>query len=239
MLNSKSITKQQLAKTIDHSLLQPQLTDDDVAAGCELARKYDVATVCVKPYHVSFAKQLLAGSGVAVSTVIGFPHGSSTTAAKVFEATEAIAAGAAELDMVINIGKLRSGDIDYVREEIREVVKAGRGALIKVILENAYLDHDQKVAGCKAVEAAGAQFVKTSTGFAPTGAIIEDLQLMRATVGPSIQIKAAHGIRTLEALLAVIDVGVTRVGATATAAMLDAFETHQATACVPHGGSEY
>jgi deoxyribose-phosphate aldolase len=223
-LDIKTITKKQLAKTIDHSLLQPQLTDDDVAKGCELALRYDVASVCVKPYHVGFAKSLLAGSDVAVGTVIGFPHGSSTTGTKVFEAAEARANGAAELDMVINIGKLRSGEIAYVQEEIRRVVEAGKGALIKVILENAYLDHDQKVASYRAVEAAGAHFVKTSTGFAPTGATVDDLRLMRATVSPHVQVKAAHGVRTLEALLEVIDAGATRVGATATAAMLDAFD---------------
>jgi len=228
-LDIKTITRKQLAKTIDHSLLQPQLTDDEVAKGCELALAYDVASVCVKPYHVTFAKSLLAGSNVAVGTVIGFPHGSCTTATKVFEATEAIANGADELDMVINIGKLRSGEVAYVQDEIRQVVAAGNGALIKVILENAYLDHDQKVAGYLAVEAAGAHFVKTSTGFAPTGATLEDLRLMRATVGPHIQVKAAHGVRTLEALLEVIDAGATRVGATATAAMLDAFETGSST----------
>jgi len=238
-LDTRTITKHQLAKTIDHSLLQPQLTDEDVAKGCELALRYDVASVCVKPYHVEFAKSVLAGSDVAVGTVLGFPHGGSTTATKVFEATDAIANGAVELDMVINIGKLRSGEVDYVRDEIRQVVAAGRGALIEVILENAYLDHDQKVAGYLAVESAGAQFVKTSTGFAPTGAMLEDLRLMRATVGPSVQVKAAHGIRTLEALLDVIDAGATRVGATATAAMLDAFEAKTTTAGPLKVGSEY
>ncbi|MDR3687742.1 MAG: deoxyribose-phosphate aldolase [Fimbriimonas sp.] len=227
-LDIKTITKHQLAKTIDHSLLQPQLTDDDVKAGCAIALKYDVASVCVKPYHVTLACEILRGSEVAVSTVIGFPHGGSTTTTKVFEASEAASLGAVELDMVINIGKLRSGEVDYVREEIRQIVEAGKGALIKVILENAYLDQDQKVAGYHAVESAGAQFVKTSTGFAPTGATLEDLRLMRATVGPEVQVKAAHGVRTLEALLDVIDAGATRVGATATAAMLDAFEARQA-----------
>ncbi len=224
MLDVKTITKQQLAKTIDHSLLQPQLTDDDVVAGCELADRYHVATVCVKPCHVALAKRLLEGSDVKVSTVIGFPHGGTTTATKVFEAQEAVRNGAVELDMVINIGKFRAGDVDHVRDEIKAIVHAGDGALIKVILENAYLDHDQKVAAYQAVEAAGAHFVKTSTGFAPTGATVDDIKLMRATVGPRVEVKAAHGVRTLEALLAVIDAGATRVGATATAAMLDAFE---------------
>ena len=238
-LDPASITKAQLAKTIDHSLLQPQLTDDDVIAGIELAKKYDVASVCVKPYHVSLAKTMLEGSDVAVGTVIGFPHGNSTTSTKVFEAHEAIANGATELDMVINIGKLRSGDVEYVRDEIGQVVAAGGGALVKVILENAYLDHDQKVAGYLAVEAAGAQFVKTSTGFAPTGSTIEDLKLMRATVSPHIQVKAAHGVRTLEAVLEVIGVGATRVGATATAAIIDSFDNRTQSPKAEAAGTGY
>jgi deoxyribose-phosphate aldolase len=212
VLDVKTITKAQVAKTIDHSLLQPQLTDEDVRKGCELALEYDVASVCVKPYHVTLAKSILQGSDVAVGTVIGFPHGNSKPATKVFEAKEAIADGAVELDMVINIGKLRSGEVGYVQDEIAQ------------ILENAYLDHDQKVAAYRAVEAAGADFVKTSTGFAPTGATIEDLKLMRATVGPLIQVKAAGGIRTLEALYEAIEAGVTRVGATATVAILEAYD---------------
>jgi deoxyribose-phosphate aldolase len=224
-LNSKTITLEQLAKAIDHSLLKPELTEEEVIAGSALARRYDVASVCVKPYHVKLAARELAGSRVAVGTVVGFPHGSSTTAAKVFEAREAVENGATELDMVINIGELRSGHFDYVRDEIAAVVEAARGeALVKVILENAYLDHDQKVKAYQLVEQAGADFVKTSTGFAPSGATIEDLKLMRSTVGPQVQVKAAHGIRTLEAILEVIDAGATRVGATATAAILDDFK---------------
>lgn len=227
MLNSQTITYRQLAKTIDHSLLRPELTQAEVIAGCELAKKYDVASVCVKPCHVRLAAELLRGSDVQVGTVVGFPHGSQTQSAKVFEAQEAIANGAAELDMVINIGELRSGHAETVAAEVRAVVDCARQSvkpvLVKVILENAYLTDEQKVQGCKLVEQAGADFVKTSTGFAPSGATLEDLKLMRATVGPQVQVKAAGGVRTLEALLAVIDVGVTRCGATATAAILDEF----------------
>lgn len=223
-LDPTTITKSQLAKTIDHSLLQPQLTDAEVTAGIELAKRYDVASVCVKPCHVALARELLAGTDIAVSTVIGFPHGGTTTDIKVAEAKEAVVLGATELDMVINIGKLRSGEIDYVREEIRAVVAAGGGALIKVILENAYLDQDQKVAAYKAAEEAGADFVKTSTGYAPSGATIEDLVLMRATVGENVRVKAAGGVRTIDAILEVIGAGATRVGATATAAILDGFD---------------
>jgi len=223
-LNSKTITYEQLAKTIDHSLLRPELTYEDVIAGCVLAARYHVASVCVKPYHVPLAVERLKGSDVAVGTVVGFPHGAHTTQTKVFEAQKALKDGAVELDMVINIGALRSGQIDYVREDIRAVVEAAKGrAIVKVILENAYLSDKEKVLGCKLVEEAGADFVKTSTGFAPSGATIEDLKLMRASVGPKVQIKAAGGVRSLDAILAVIDVGVTRVGATATAAILDEF----------------
>jgi len=226
VLNSKTITYEQLAKTIDHSLLKPELTEADITAGCQLAARYHVASVCVKPSFVPLAVETLRGSDVAVGTVIGFPHGGSTTAVKVFEAQDAMDNGAVELDMVINIGELRSGNREYVLGDIRAVVKAGhkRGALVKVILENAYLTDEEKVMGCKLTELAEADFVKTSTGFAPGGATIEDLKLMRANVGPQVQVKAAGGVRTLDALLAVIDAGCTRSGATATAAILDEFK---------------
>ncbi len=224
-LSSKTITYQQLAKVIDHSLLKPELTEADVIAGCELAQKYGVASVCVKPCDVSLAVRLLAGSDVAVGTVVGFPHGNSTTAVKIAEAKQALADGAVELDMVINIGALRSGKFDYVQEEIHAIVETAAGkALVKVILENAYLTDDQKVVACKLAERAGADFVKTSTGFAPTGAKVEDVKLMRRSVSPHIQIKAAHGVRTLPAILELIDAGITRCGATATATILDDFE---------------
>jgi deoxyribose-phosphate aldolase len=223
-LNSQTITYHQLAKTIDHSLLKPELTEAEVIAGCKLARQYDVASVCVKPCHVNLAKQQLEGSDVAVGTVIGFPHGSNTTPVKVFEAQQALQDGAVELDMVLNIGELRSGNADYVRRDIQAVVEAARGkALVKVILENAYLNDKQKRLACRLVEEAGADFVKTSTGFAPGGATLEDLRLMRASVGPQVQVKAAGGVRSLEAILDVIDAGATRVGATATAKILDAY----------------
>ncbi len=227
-LNSHTITYAELAKVIDHSLLRPELTEAEVMAGCELARRYHVASVCAKPCDVALAAKLLAGSDVAVGTVVGFPHGNSTTAVKVAEAHQALADGAAELDMVINIGALRSGKTDYVRDEIRAIVEAAQGkALVKVILENAYLTPEERVAGCKLAEAAGADFVKTSTGFAPTGATVGDVKLMRATVGPQVQVKAAHGIRTLDAILEIIDAGATRVGATATATILDDFKRRQ------------
>ncbi|MCC7360954.1 MAG: deoxyribose-phosphate aldolase [Anaerolineales bacterium] len=224
-LNSQTITPAELAKTIDHALLRPEMPEAEVMAGCELADQYHIASVCVKPCDVALAARRLAKSDVAVGTVIGFPHGSSTTATKVAEARQALDDGATELDMVINIGALRSGKLDYVRNEIAAVVDAARGrGHVKVILENAYLTDEQKVAVCLAAEAAGAAYVKTSTGFAPTGVTVADIKLMRATVSPQVGVKAAHGIRTLAAILEIIDAGATRVGATATATILDDFK---------------
>jgi deoxyribose-phosphate aldolase len=228
-LDSKSITHDQLAKTIDHSLLRPELTEADVIAGCKLAHHYHVASVCVKPCHVRLACEQLADSDVKVGTVVGFPHGGHTTFVKVAEAKDAIANGAVELDMVLNIGELRSGNSDFVREDIQAVVEAAnRRALVKVIFENAYLNDEQKKQACLIAEQAGADFVKTSTGFAPGGATLEDVRLMRSSVSPHIQVKAAGGVRTLDAALAMIDAGVTRMGATATAAILDEFARRQA-----------
>lgn len=229
ILSSQTITYEQLAKTIDHSLLRPELTRDEVTAGCELARRFNVASVCVKPCHVTLAADLLRGSDVKVSTVIGFPHGSSTSAIKAAEARQALADGAVELDMVLNIGELRSGNAEYVQADIQAVCEIAHaaGAMVKVILENAYLTDEQKVLACRLAEAAGADWVKTSTGFASSGATLEDLRLMRASVGPRVQVKAAGGVRTLDAILAVIDAGCTRVGATATTAILEAFQQRQ------------
>jgi deoxyribose-phosphate aldolase len=229
-LHSSTITAEQLAKVIDHSLLKPEMTEAETIAGCELAKRYKVASVCVKPCFVALAKQLLEGSGVLVGTVIGFPHGGCTTAVKVCESKNAMANGAVELDMVLNIGQLRSGNYDYVRDDIKAVCEAAHagGAKVKVILENAYLSDEEKVTACKLCEEAGADWVKTSTGFAPSGATLEDLRLMRQTVSDKVQVKAAGGVRTLDMLLAVIDAGCTRSGATATAVILDEFARRQA-----------
>lgn len=230
ILSSKTITYEQLAKVIDHSLLRPELTEAEVIAGCELADRYHTATVCVKPYHVNLAKEVLKDSDVRVSTVVGFPHGSNLTVIKVAEAQQAMDDGALELDMVLNIGQLRSGKVNYVGEDIKAVSDAAhaRGVKVKVILENAYLTNEEKITACNLCEAAGADWVKTSTGFAPSGATLEDLRLMRANVSDRVQVKAAGGVRTLPALLDVIDAGATRCGATATAAILDAFLAQQA-----------
>jgi deoxyribose-phosphate aldolase len=228
-LTVNDVTYEQLAKTIDHSLLRPELTLNDVRTGCDLASGYDVASVCVRPADVSLASEILLESSVAVGTVVGFPHGSHATATKVFEAERALAEGAAELDMVINIGWLRSGEDERVREDIESVVAAARGVVVKVILENAYLDDDEKLRGSRLAESAGADFVKTSTGFAPGGATIEDLRLMRAAVSSRVRVKAAGGVRTLDDLLEVMSVGVDRVGATQTSAILDDYRSRTGT----------
>ena len=229
-LTVAALTYAQVAKTIDHSLLHPQLDLDTVADGVRLAVRYDVASATVRPADVALSAEIVAGSDVLVSTVVGFPHGSSTTATKAFEAEGALDDGAHELDMVLNIARLRSGRDDEVRDEIRTIVElaTARGAIVKVILENAYLTDEQKVLGCRLAEQAGASFVKTSTGYAPTGATLEDLALMRATVSPHVQVKAAGGVRTLDALLEVMSIGVTRVGATATETMLEDFKARKA-----------
>ena len=228
-LNSKTITYEQLAKVIDHSLLKPELTEEDVVAGCELAHRYHTATVCVKPCHVKLAAEVLKDSDVLVSTVVGFPHGSNLTEVKVLEAEKAMDDGALELDMVLNIGQLRSGKIDEVQADVKAVCDAAhaRGVKVKVIFENAYLTDEDKIAACKLCDQAGADWIKTSTGFAPGGATLEDLRLMRANVSERVQVKAAGGVRTLPAILEVIDLGVTRCGATATATILDDFKAKQ------------
>lgn len=228
-LNSKTITLEQLAKVIDHSLLKPEMTEAEVIAGCELAKKYHVASVCVKPCDVKLAVGILKDSDVLVGTVLGFPHGSSVTSIKMAEARQAMEDGAVELDMVLNIGALRSGKYDYVLKDIKAVVDTARGkALVKVILENAYLTDEQKVKACQLCEEAGADFVKTSTGYAPSGATLDDVRLMRKTVSEKVQVKCAGGVRTLDALLDMIDAGVTRSGATTTAVMLDEFAQRKA-----------
>ena len=229
LLTVHDVTYDRVAKTIDHSLLRPELTLAEIREGCELAARYDVASVCVRPADVELAASILGGSSVAVGTTIGFPHGDHRTATKVFEAERALEDGATELDMVINIGWLRSGEDARVQDDIAAVVAAARGrALVKVILENAYLTKDEIVRGSRAVEAAGADFVKTSTGFAPSGATLEDLALMRATVSPAVRVKAAGGVRTLDALLEVMSVGADRCGATRTAEMLDDYRSRVA-----------
>jgi deoxyribose-phosphate aldolase len=231
-LSIDDLTERDIAKTIDHSLLRPELDDAFVADGCRLAAKYDVASVCVRPADVRRAKALLAGTDVAVGTTIGFPHGNHTTEIKVHEAERALADGATELDMVIPIGALKSGRDADVEADIRAIVDVAHqaGAIVKVIFENAYLTDDEKVRACRASVAAGADFVKTSTGFAPSGATHDDLRLMRANTPPNVQVKAAGGVRTLDGLLDVMELGVTRIGATATETIILDFRARKAAA---------
>jgi deoxyribose-phosphate aldolase len=216
-------TLKQIAKMIDHSLLNPVMTDEELEAGCRIALQYDVASVCIKPYYLKRCADLLSGSDVAPSTVIGFPHGGHTTAIKIAETEQALNDGGRELDMVVNIGKVLSGDWDYVRQDIEEVVRLthARGGLVKVIFENCYLADDQKIKLCEICGEVGADWVKTSTGYGTGGATLDDLALMRKHSPPQVQVKAAGGIRTLDALLEVRRVGATRCGATRTVEMLE------------------
>jgi len=216
-------TYAQIAKMLDHSLLQQTLTDAELDAGCRLARQYDVASVCIKPYAVKRAAEILAGSTVAVGTTVGFPHGSHHTSTKMSEAVSIIVDGATELDMVVNIGKVLSKDWRFVAEDIRAVVELAhqRKALVKVIFENCFLQDEHKEQLCRICAEVGADFVKTSTGYGSTGATDDDLRLMRRCSPPHVQVKAAGGVRTFERLLAVRAIGVTRVGATATKVILD------------------
>ncbi len=225
----ETLTYRDVAKTIDHSLLRPELDDAFVEAGCRLAAAYDVASVCVRPNDVLRARAILEGTDVAVGTVVGFPHGTNRTETKVIESRQALADGATELDMVLAIGALKSGRDAEVLADITAVVEVAHagGAIVKVIFENSYLTDDEKIRACGLTEAAGAEFVKTSTGFAPGGATHDDLRLMLSHTSPPTQVKAAGGIRTLDALLDVMTLGVTRVGATATQAILDDFRTRK------------
>lgn len=210
-----------IAGRIDHAILKPELTREQVDADLDLAAGYGIFSVCVRPSDVAHAVARLAGSGVAVGTVIGFPHGTTSTAGKVAEVRQALADGAVEFDMVINVGWLRSDLIEAVRDDIAAVVEAADGQIVKVILETALLDDEQIVAGCVAAETAGARFVKTSTGFAGGGATIPHLTLMRANVTQDVEVKASGGVRSLDTLLEMLELGVTRFGTSATAVILD------------------
>ncbi len=216
-------TYSDVAKMIDHSLLNPVLTDEELEAGCLLARGYDVASVCIKPYYLQRCAELLAGSAVAPSTVIGFPHGGHVTQIKMAEAVQALRDGGTELDMVVNTGKVLSGDWAFVRDDIHAVVDVVHegGALVKVIFENCYLQDSHKIALCEICGELGADFVKTSTGYGGGGATMEDLKLMRRHSPQQVRVKAAGGVRTLDSLLEVRALGVARCGATRTAQMLN------------------
>ncbi len=213
-----------IAALIDHTILKPEATRNDVIKVCREARQYNFASVCVNPYWVPLVKSELAGSPVLVCTVVGFPLGATSTEAKVCETENAIRAGAQEIDMVINVGALRSGDTDAVRKDIAGVVQvAHKGrAIVKVILETALLDDTQKTVACQIAKAAGANFVKTSTGFSTAGATAHDIALMRAAVGPAMGVKASGGIRTLQDVQTMTAAGATRIGASASVKIVEA-----------------
>jgi deoxyribose-phosphate aldolase len=213
-----------IASLIDHTILKPEATRADVSKVCREAREYGFASVCVNPYWVPLAKAELAGTAVKVCTVTGFPLGATSTEAKVAETAAALRAGAREIDMVINVGALRSGDHEAVKSDIRQVVETSHaaGAIVKVILETALLDDNQKAVACTLAKLAGADFVKTSTGFGPSGATAHDVALMRGVVGPDMGVKAAGGIRTLEDLRTMTAAGATRIGASASIKIVEA-----------------
>jgi deoxyribose-phosphate aldolase len=216
-------TYQDIAKMIDHSLLNPTLTDRELEQGCQLALEYDAASVCIMPYYLKRCAEILKGSLVNASTTIGFPHGGHTTAVKLAEAKQALGDGGQELDMVVNISKVLSGDWDYVRNDIKAVIDAAhqQGQKVKVIFENCYLTDEHKIKLCEICGALGADWVKTSTGYGSGGATMEDLKLMRQHSPSRVEVKAAGGVRTLDKLLEVRAVGVTRVGASRTKDILE------------------
>jgi deoxyribose-phosphate aldolase len=216
-------TYEDIAKMIDHSLLNPVLTDRELDEGCQLGRQYNVASVCIMPYYLKRCAAILRGSTVKAGTTIGFPHGGHTTASKLAEARQALDDGAEELDMVVNISKVLSGDWAYVREEIKAVVEIAhaRGRKVKVIFENCYLKDEHKIRLCEICGESGVDWVKTSTGYGTGGVTDDDLKLMRKHSPPHVQVKAAGGVRDLDRLLAVRALGVTRVGASRTADILE------------------
>jgi deoxyribose-phosphate aldolase len=218
------LTQSQVARLIDHTLLRPEATADDIRRVCAEARQHNFASVCVNPYWVPLVAAELSGSEAKVCTVVGFPLGASTTRNKVAETQEAVRAGAQEIDMVLNIGELRAGHHDAVREDIQAVAAAAHqgGAILKVILETALLNDEQKATACTLAKLAGAEFVKTSTGFSTHGATVHDVALMRRVVGPEMGVKASGGIRTLEDLENMVAAGATRIGASASVKIVEA-----------------
>ena len=224
------LTYDLIAKRIDHSLLGPTLTDDDLAEGCRLAARYGVASVCIKPYAVDMAVQILKGTGVAVGTTIGFPHGGHLTATKVFESARALADGATELDMVVNIGQVLGGRWEAVKADIAAVTETAHraGAIVKVIFENCYLNDDQKTRLCVICGEVNADYVKTSTGYGTGGATHADLILMRKAAPIHVKLKAAGGVRDLDGAIEVVKLGCDRIGASRTAEMLDALKARLA-----------
>ncbi|GGD44017.1 deoxyribose-phosphate aldolase [Microbacterium faecale] len=221
------LTEEYVASTIDHAILKPDLTRADVDRELDIAAEWGVFSVCVRPSDVAYAVRRLDGTGVAVGTVIGFPHGTTSTAAKIAELRQARADGASEFDMVVHIGALRDGDDDRVTDDIRGVVEAADGMVTKVILETSLLDDEQIARGSRLTELGGADFVKTSTGFAGGGATVPHVELMRATVSSKTQVKASGGVRGLDAASAMLAAGATRLGTSASAAILGELRTRQ------------
>lgn len=221
-----SLTPKDIAKMLDHSTLQPNLTQEDVRKGCEVALKYNTASVCARPGDMPLVAELLRGSQVKVCTVIGFPHGNHKPEVKLAEAKAALEDGCHELDMVLNIGRLIAGDDRYVRDEIEAVcgLAHSRGAKVKVILETCYLTDEQKERACKLCAAAGADWVKTSTGYGTGGCTVHDLRLMRASVPAAVQVKGSGGIRDLDTVLAARAIGATRCGVSATEKIMEEAE---------------
>lgn len=209
-----------MAGYIEHTFLKAEATEEDIRRLCREARECTFYAVCINPSFVQQAVKELAESEVRVATVIGFPLGATTTAVKAYEAAEAVAAGAAEVDMVIHLGALKNGDQDYIRRDINAVVRAAEGRTVKVIIEAALLNDEEKVIACRLTEEAGAHFVKTSTGFGPGGATVADVRLMRETVGPAVGVKAAGGVRTAKDALLMIEAGACRIGTSAGKAII-------------------
>ncbi len=209
-----------LAKRIDHAILRPELTRNDLCAQCDRCAEFGVWSVCVRPSDVSLAVKRLDGTGVHIGTVVAFPHGTAQTSVKAGETARAVDDGAEEIDMVLNIARLRSGEVEYVRDDIAAVVSTAAGRCVKVILETCYLEEAPKIAACRSAVQAGAQFVKTSTGFAPAGATVEDVRLLRREVGPDFGVKASGGIRTLADAKAMLAAGANRLGTSRTAEIL-------------------
>lgn len=237
-----ALTVQDVADLIDHALLKPELTPQEVEASCRELAEAEIWSVCVRPSDVALALSAVAGHKTQVCTVIGFPHGTTSTAAKVAESRQALEDGATELDMVLNIGRLRGGDLDFVRDDIAAVVEVGHaaGAIVKVIFETALLDEEHKAAATRVSEEAGADFVKTSTGFAGGGATLPDVRLMRSHAGEDVQVKASGGVRDIDTLLAMCAEGVTRIGTSSTEALLAGAREREAagTLVVPQPGAD-
>lgn len=216
-------TYNDISRMIDHSLLKPSMTTTDFEAGCRLAATYAVGSVCIQPHYLKRCAEILKGSGVKASTVIGFPHGGHCTSVKVMEAKQALADGGEELDLVCNISRVLSGDWDYVKTDLQAVIEVthAAGQKVKVIFENCYLEDTHKIRLCEICTELKADWVKTSTGYGTGGATMDDLRLMRKHAGPDVQVKAAGGVRDMDALLLCREIGVSRIGASATQAMLD------------------